>query len=398
MKILLAHNCYRSLGGEDTQFCANKALLNSSGHRVAEYLRHNEEIYSSGWWGKTTLAPRAIWAWDSHQQLREVLQRERPEVAHFHNTFPLISPAAYYACQEANVPVVQTLSNYRLFCSAGTFFRNGKACQECLQHSLWRGVRYGCYQGSRLTTGAVALMLALHRTRGTWMNKVDCYLVPSEFGRRKFIEARLPEEKIAVKPNVVYPDPGVRHETGDYAVFVGRLSKEKGLHTLLLAWERLGGHVPLRIIGDGPLRSELEAEAARQGLSSVRFLGHLPHCQTLAAIKQARLLILPSESYEMFGVVVVEAFTCGVPVLVSGMGGMEEIVEEGCTGLHFRPGEADDLAERVGWSWNHPQQMEEMGRAARAVFEAKYNRECNYRELMRIYEQAIRSHAQVGSQ
>ena len=207
MKILLAHNFYRSLGGEDTQFCANKALLNSSGHRVAEYLRHNEEIYSSGWWGKTTLAPRAIWAWDSHQQLREVLQRERPEVAHFHNTFPLISPAAYYACQEANVPVVQTLSNYRLFCSAGTFFRNGQACQECLQHSLWRGVRYGCYQDSRLTTGAVALMLALHRTRGTWMNKVDCYLVPSEFGRRKFIEAWLPEEKIAVKPNVVLTRP-----------------------------------------------------------------------------------------------------------------------------------------------------------------------------------------------
>ena len=130
-----------------------------------------------------------------------------------------------------------------------------------------------------------------------------------------------------------------------------------------------------------------------RSLSSVRFLGHLPHAQTLATIKQARLLILPSESYEMFGVAVVEAFACGVPVLVSGMGAMEEIVEEGCTGLHFRPGEADDLAERVGWSWNHPQQMEEMGRAARTVFEAKYAMECNYHELMRIYEQAIRSHA-----
>ncbi len=343
MKILLAHSFYRLTGGEDIQFSANKALLSGNGHQVAEYVRHNEEISSYGWWGKTTLAPRAIWAWDSYQQLQEVLQRERPEIAHFHNTFPLISPAAYYACRDAQIPIVQTLSNYRLFCSAAAFFRDGQVCEECVQHSLWRGVRYGCYRGSRLATGAVAFMLALHRTRKTWSELVNCYLVPSEFGRRKFVEAGLPAEKITVQPNIVYPDPGVRHGAGEYAAFVGRLSPEKGLHTLLLAWERLGKDFPLRIVGDGPLRLDLEAEAARRDLSNVCFLGQLSHRPTLTVMKQSRLLIMPSESYEVFPLTIAEAFACGVPVLVSKMGAMEEIVEEGRTGLHFRPGDPDDL-------------------------------------------------------
>ena len=388
MKILLAHSFYRLLGGEDIQFSANKALLSGNGHQVAEYVRHNEEISSYGWWSKTTLAPRAIWAWDSYQQLQEVLQRERPEIAHFHNTFPLISPAAYYACRDAQIPIVQTLSNFRLFCSAATFFRDGQVCEECVQHSLWRGMRYGCYRGSRLATGAVASMLALHRIRKTWTELVNCYLVPSEFGRRKFVEAGLPAEKITVKPNIVYPDPGVRHGAGEYAAFVGRLSPEKGLHTLLLAWERLGKYFPLRIIGDGPLRLDLEAEAARRGLSSVCFLGQLSHRTTLEVMKQSRLLIMPSESYEMFGVTVVEAFACGVPVLVSKMEAMEEIVEDGRTGLHFRPGDPDDLAERVRWGWNHSRQLEDMGRAAREVFEAKYAAEQSYPVLAHVYQQA----------
>ena len=143
MKILLAHSFYRLLGGEDIQFSANKALLSGNGHQVAEYVRHNEEISSYGWWSKTTLAPRAIWAWDSYQQLQEVLQRERPEIAHFHNTFPLISPAAYYACRDAQIPIVQTLSNFRLFCSAATFFpgragvRGVRPAQSLAGCALW---------------------------------------------------------------------------------------------------------------------------------------------------------------------------------------------------------------------------------------------------------------------
>ena len=288
--------------------------------------------------------------------------------------------------------MVQTLHNYRLFCPAATFFRDGHVCEECVQHTLWRSVRYACYRNSRPATATVALMLAVHRRRRTWTRQVDCYIALTEFSRRKFIEAGLPAEKVVVKPNFVHPDPRARNGRGEYALFVGRLSPEKGLHTLLDAWQRLRDRVPLRIVGDGPLRPELEADASRRGLSGVSFDGRLPHDQTLEAMKGARFLVFPSEWYEPFGLTIAEAFACGVPVVASRLGAIEEIVEDGRTGLHFTPGDPDVLAAKVEWAWTHPERMEEMGRAARAEYEAKYTAERNYQMLMDIYQRAIAAH------
>lgn len=391
MRILQAHNLYQQPGGEDTEFRAVQDMLIAAGHQVTEYVRNNKELSDYGLWSKATLAPRAVWAWDSHGHLRALLKREKTEIAHFHNTFPLISPAAYYACREAGVPVVQTLQNYRLFCPAALFFRDGKVCEECFEHSLWRGVRYGCYRGSRLQTGVVALMLAVHRARLTWTRMVNHFIAPSQFARSKLIAAGLPADKIAVKPNLVYPDPGVKNGAGDGVMFVGRLAPEKGLRTLLLAWERLGSRIPLRILGDGPLRAELETEAGRRGLSSISFEGHRPRNETLAAMKSARFLIVPGEWYETFSITTVEAFACGLPVVASRLGAMEEIVEDGRTGLHFQPGNPEDLAEKVNWAWTHSRQTEEMGREARAEYQAKYDAARNYPTLMDIYQQAIRN-------
>ncbi len=388
-KVLLVHNRYQQRGGEDSVMQAEKALLSAAGHEVAEYSRHNDEIVNYGLWQKATLAPRTVWAWDSYRQLKTLLQTEKPDLAHFHNTFPLISPAAYEACREAGVPVVQTLHNYRLFCPAATFFRDGQVCEECVQHSLWRGIRYGCYRNSRPATATVALMLAVHRRRRTWTRQVDCYVALTEFSRRKFIEAGLPAERIVVKPNFVHPDPRARNDRGEYALFVGRLSPEKGLRTLLHAWQRLRDRVPLRIVGDGPLRSELEAGASCRGLSNISFEGRLPRDRTLKAMKGARFLVFPSEWYECFPVTIVEAFACGVPVVASRLGAMEEIVGDGRTGLHFTPGDSDDLAAKVEWAWTHPERMEEMGREARAEYEAKYTAERNYQMLMDIYKRAM---------
>ena len=365
------------------------ALLRAAGHQVLTYFRHNREMDHGTLLAKIATGPKAIWAQDSYRELGALLKREKPDVAHFHNTFPLISPSAYYACLDAHVPVVQTLHNYRLYCPAGTFFRNGGVCEECLEHSLWRGVQHGCYRDSHAGTAAVALMLAAHRALGTWTRGVSCFIAVSEFARGKFVAAGLSPDRILVKPNFVDPDPGERNGLGSYAIFVGRLSAEKGLRTLITAWAQLEKRIPLVIVGDGPLRAELEIEAMRRGMTYVRFEGHLRPKKALAMMKGARLLVFPSEWYETFGMTIVEAFACGIPVICSRLGAMPELVADGRTGLHFSPSAPHDLAEKVRWAWAHLSRLAEMGRAARAEYETKYTAKRNYRHLMDIYERAI---------
>lgn len=389
MKIVITHNHYQQRGGEDAVVEAERDLLLSRGHGVLTYFRHNREIQPNGFFSDARLSLKTVWAQDSHRDLLALLKKERPEVAHFHNTLPLISPAAYYACREAGTPVVQTLHNYRLFCPAATFFREGHLCEECVEHSLLRSLRYGCYRDSRAATAAVTSMLAFHRARHTWTEMVDCYIALTEFSRQKFVAAGLPVEKIVVKPNFVHPDPGPRPSFGEYVVFVGRLSPEKGLHTLLSAWKQLSTRIPLHIVGDGPLLHKLDARKSRLGLSGVIFRGRLSRESTLENIRRARFLVFPSEWYECFPMTLIEAFACGVPVIASRLGAMEEIVADGRTGLLFTPGNAEDLAAKVEWAWTHPQEMEAMGRAARAEYEAKYTAARNYKLMMEIYRSAV---------
>jgi glycosyltransferase involved in cell wall biosynthesis len=399
--ILKVHNLYQQPGGEDESVRSECTMLAQAGHSVIRYSRDNHEIAAYGLIEKISLAPRTVWAWDSCDHIRALLRAEKPDIVHFDNTFPLISPAVYYACKDAGVPVVQTLRNYRLLCPGATFQRGGRICEDCLGHNPWRGVLHGCYRGSHASTAAVALMLSVHRWLGTWNKMVDCYIALTEFARAKFIEAGMPAEKIAVKPNFVYSEqvalnhpPSIANHKSpeDSALFVGRLSPEKGVGTLLAAWQRLRNRIPLRLVGDGSLRVELEAYVRQHDLTNVVFDGRLNQEQTLAAMHRSRFLILPSEWYETFGRVAVEAFACGVPVIASRLGAMEEIVSHGRTGLLFTPGNADDLAAKVAWAWDHPVAMATMGQAARAEYEAKYTPERNYAILMGIYERTLETY------
>jgi glycosyltransferase involved in cell wall biosynthesis len=332
-----------------------------------------------------------VWASDSRSTVGRLLRSDRPDLVHVHNTFPLISPSIYSVCQEERIPVVQSLHNYRLLCPAANFFRDGKPCEECVQHGLLRGVAHACYRNSRVATATVALMLEVHRQKKTWEKMVDLYIALTAFARDKFVEGGLPARKIVVKPNFLSCDPGCGTGAGAYALFVGRSSLEKGLPTLLKAWARLGHPIPLRIIGDSPSQSEMQAMATSQGSADIRFMGRLPREQAIAQIKHARFLVFPSELYETFGLSIIEAFACGVPVIASNLGAMQEIVADGQTGLLFRAGDAQDLAEKVAWAWSHTDFMEELGRNARSVYEANYTAEKNYSALMEIYRQATAS-------
>jgi glycosyltransferase involved in cell wall biosynthesis len=388
MKIVAVYNRYLNRGGEDEVFESEAELLRRHGCTVKLVTEQVTAPRDLG--GKIALALNAVWSRKWYANFQALLKSARPDVVHVHNLVPDISPSVLHACRKAGVAVVHTLHNYRLLCPASIFFRDGHVCEECLQHSLWRGINYGCYQNSRAGTGALAAMLALHRQLATWRRTVDCYVVLSEFARQKFIEGGLPAAKIVVKPNFVDPDPGNGAGGGEYALFVGRLSPQKGVPTLLAGWERLSGCIPLAVIGDGPLAHAVNTAGLCS--PSIRYLGRLTREETLQAMKKARFLVFPSVWYEGFPLTIAEAFACGIPVICSRLGAMREIVEDGRTGLHFQAGNAENLAERVEWAWTHPAEMQVMGRTARREYEAKYTAERNYEMLTKIYHRAMLAH------
>jgi len=389
MKILLVYNQYQEPGGEEVVVRKEGDLLQQAGHEVFEYRRNNSEIKQYSTMARLSLVGRTVWASDSYHEISALLRQNKPQIVHVHNTFPLISPSIFWACRKQQVPVVHTLHNYRLLCPQANFYRAGKPCEDCLDGSFWRGAIHGCYRNSRVETTPVALMLTVHHARKTWMRMVDCYITPTAFARSRFVNAGFPEGQIMVKPNFVDPDPGKRTGDGSYALFIGRVSPEKGANTLLKAWRHVPRSYPLRIVGDGPSRAQLESEAAAAGLSNVTFMGRLPHQQAVEVVKGARFVIFPSELYETFGLGIIEAFACGVPVLVSRLGAMQELVQEGHTGLLFRPGDADDLARTVLRAWTRPEYMSCLGDQGRLEYETKYTAAANYRQLLGIYQQVI---------
>ena len=356
MRILLVHNQYQQLGGEDTIFDTEADLLESYGHQVIRYTTHNDRIKEIN---PLTLAATTVWNHPVYNEIRTLIQREKPQVAHFHNTFPLISPAAYYAASQEGVPVVQTLHNFRLLCANGLFFRDGHVCESCLTNkNPLPGIIHGCYRESRTASAATAMMVKFHDLIGTWLKKVDVFIAYSNFAHQKFIEGGLPAKKIAFKTNFIYPAPEPGTGTGKYALFVGRLAPEKGTQTLLSAWEHLGKSIPLKILGDGPLAPQVAAAAER--LPGVEWLGRRPISEVYELMGEAAFLIISSEWYETFGRVGIEALAKGTPLVVANIGALAELVVPQQNGLTYKPGDTEDLVSQVEWLLNHPQELQQM--------------------------------------
>lgn len=386
MKILLVHNYYQQPGGEDFVFTAESNLLRRHGHEVVEYREDNKRINEMN---RVIVGVNAIWSCSTQRKLVQMLRDIRPDVVHFHNTFLLISPSAYYACQKVGVPVVQTLHNYRLLCPVATLFRQGCVCEDCLNKIFpWPAVLHACYHHSPTETFVIAAMLFIHRWLKTWRKKIDIYIAPSEFTRNIFIKGGFPQEKIIVKPNFIYPDPGLSEKDNQYALFVGRLTPEKGIMTLLEAWQKLE-EIPLKIAGDGPLMDNIQRFLNTNNLKQIEILGQQTHEEVLKLLKEARFLIFPSGWYEVFPLAIIEAFACGIPAIASRSGVMAEIIKDGYNGLHFAPGNVEDLISKVKWAWTHKKEMEDLDKNARKDFEEKYNAEQNYKMLMDIYKFAI---------
>ncbi len=384
LRVLACHNHYQQPGGEDASFEAEVRLLESHGHRVRRFTLHNDAIHEMGRW---TVATRTLWNRRVHGELRERIRRERPDVVHFTNTFPLISPAALHAARREGVPVVQSLRNYRLLCPNALFLRDGAPCEDCLGKRItWPGVLHACYRGDRAASAVVATMLGLHRGLGTWHRAVDLYVTPSEFARRMFVRGGLPEAKIVVKPNFVDPDPGPGCGAAGDVVFVGRLAPEKGVTTLLRAWRHMPRGAALQIVGDGPLAAEVRR--AEEADLRITWRGRLPPAEVQAIVGRAACLVVPSLCYETFGRTGAEAFARGTPVVASRRGAISELVDEGSDGLLFEPGDDRDLAAKLRGLLETPSALPGMRKAAREKFERRYTAAANHAQLMAIYERA----------
>lgn len=378
LNILIAHNAYQQRGGEDSVVEAETELLRSRGHSVVSYFRHNDEISEMP---RLAVAEQTLWSSRTTSELSKLVEEVRPDVIHVHNTFPLISPSLYWAAARHSVPVVQTLHNFRLFCLSALFMRDGRVCEDCMGHVPWRGIVHKCYRDSTSQSTALAGLLVLHRAMGTWQNKVTRYIALNEFCRGKFIEGGLPPERVVLKPNFVdFPVPECRDRAG--FLFVGRLSTEKGIDVLVKATASLPNAV-VRVAGTGP---EGHLLAGVPGLSH---LGALPNEDIRHEMAGASALILPSIWYENFPRTLVEAFGCGLPVIASRIGALAELVEDGVTGLLFEPGDPVDLAAKMRWAAEHPDDLKRMGLAARKHYEENFTADRNYEQLMAIYADAI---------
>jgi glycosyltransferase involved in cell wall biosynthesis len=387
MKILMAHNSYQHQGGEDAVVNAEIELLRNHGHEVEVYRRHNREIDSMP---KMAVAGSTIWSQKTYKEIEQLCNHFQPDLIHGHNTFPLISPAIFWAASHKKVPIIQTLHNFRLICPQAMLLREGKICEDCVGKVPWRGIMRACYRDSALQSGAIVSMLAAHRAIGTYSDHVTAYIALSNFSRDKFIAGGLQPEKIHVKPNFVESRIKPQWTGRDGALFVGRLSFEKGLDVLIEA-EKIRQSLPdqtgnekfIRIIGGGPLEETVKQAFQHQ------YLGHRPSEEVHALMRASQFLIAPSTCYETFGLVAVEAFSCGVPVIASRHGGLAELIKDGVTGLLFTPGDAADLARKIAWARAHPEKMLKMGQAAYTEYTNKYTPEKNYLMLQAIYRDAI---------
>lgn len=384
MRVLIVHNSYRLPGGEDLVVTRESDLLLRHGNEVQFFRRSNRDFRGL----KSPLVGiGATWNQVAFNGIAAQVRSFKPDIVHVHNVFPIVSPAAYYAPTRAKIPVVQTLHNYRLACPSGDHLRNGAVCEDCVgAWAMWPSVLHGCYHNSRLATLGLATSLNIHKALGTFRKRIHAYIAPTDFVRRKLLKAGIPGDRVFVKPNFVDEVPGKNTARSDVALFVGRLSDEKGADIAIDAWRIAQPRTELRIIGDGPLRAKLQSRAT--GLQNVRFLGQLPHNRVLEEMRSSRFIVFPSRCYEAFPLVIVEALAAGLAVVAARGTSAAAILEEDRTALLFALGDASDLAGAVKTLAGDWERSTRMGGHGRADYEARFTGSHNYKLLTAVYEQA----------
>jgi len=386
MKILIIHNHYLEKGGEDEVVNAEVKLLTEHGHRVILYEKSNEQIGNLPFFKKFIFFLTELsFSGAIYREVKKIIRKEKPDIAHLHNIFICITPSVYLALKEENVPVVQSLHNYRFFCIRGTFFYKGAICEKCKNGQYFNAVIQKCWRDSFLLSFFMARLLCKWKP---YLKYVDSYIVLSKFSRDKFIELGLEKQKMYLKTNFLTTEPSGSGQDSDYALFIGRLVDYKGVETLMEAF-KMSPPFNLKIIGDGPLRREVSDLASSHG--NIKWLGKLERDSVFEIIKNSSFLIFSSECYENMPMVIMESFAFSKPVLASNLGAIRELVIDGVNGVLFEPGNASDLAAKISYLLNHDKERTEMGKNANKIYHERFNKEKNFRDLMNIYAETINS-------
>lgn len=400
-RILLVHNYYQIPGGEDTVVANEKKMLEDHGHKVFLYTRDNKELNSFTIFQKLMLPLNTVFSFKTYREICYLIRKRRIDIVHVHNTLNLISPSVFYAAFSCKVPVVNTLHNFRLQCPAGTFYRNHHVCEECMKSGLSCSVQHSCYRGSKLQTLASALTIWLHRLIGTY-RKVN-FICLTEFNKKKLLELNdgkrkvIDERKVFIKPNFT-PEVNklgsqIKKESigalkdKKYYVFVGRVEEIKGIRLLVRAFEKNGQL--LVVVGDGNDSGKISEYLRRKNIDNIIMLGRQERDTVNAIMAHAKAVIVPSLWYETFGMVVIEAYACRMPVIAADFGNVGDLVEDGRTGFKYRQDSSDDLNLAVERMERLDQaDYEQMRQAAYDKYLERYSMEKNYDILKGIYERA----------
>ncbi|MEO0856788.1 MAG: glycosyltransferase [Bacteroidota bacterium] len=390
MRVLYCHTYYQYRGGEDLSFESEVQMLREGGVEVIPFVQHNAQI-GAGVFDRVRAVGRAVYNRQARRDVEALIRKYKPDVMHCNNLFPQISQSIYAPARDLGVPIVQALRNYRTFCANACFYRAGAVCTAChTQRAAFASVRHGCYRDSRAASAVVTAMQLVQRTLQRMDEAVSVYFTPSEFARRVHIDGGYDAERVHVKPNFVHPDLGPGPGDSETFVFVGRLSTEKGIDTLMKAWDGL--RVPLVIVGDGPLRPDVEAFAQAHPMVSYR--GQVDLKEVVALLGDARCLVMPSQWYETFGRTIVEAFSRGTPVIASNLGAMAELVADEHNGLLFEAGNEAALRAAVGRIGHlAPARYASLRAAARQTFTQRFTRASNFERLLELYALALGSRA-----
>jgi glycosyltransferase involved in cell wall biosynthesis len=383
VRVLILHSRYLSgtASGENRVVDDEASLLTEGGHQVDVWSPSPNRAHGLRLVGTAAMA---IWSTDATARVRDLIRRSKAEIVHCHNLFPELSPAVLRAASDEGVAVVVTLHNYRLLCLPATFIRDGRVCEDCLGRTPWPGVLHACYRGSTLGSAALATSLTLHTAFHTF-DRVARYLAVSGFVRRKYVEAGWPENRIEVKSNFAWESPR-REGPGRYFLYLGRLSSEKGVATLLAAWRRSSSR--LLVVGDGPIAGALRADAP----TNVEFRPTVSPADVPNLIREARAVLLPSVCYEAQPRVILEAYAAGVPVLASDLGALPEAVGPD-SGVLVQPGDADAWSDAVGRLLDD-RESERLGQGAWQRWRERYSPERGLTDLEDAYRRAVSS---VGS-
>lgn len=391
-RILMVHNQYRERGGESSVFENEMRGLRERGHDVVVYQQSNESVAGLGPLHKLRVVVEAYGSSATRRDLGELLAKARPDVAIVQNVFPLISPSVYTTLHAHAVPVIQAVYNYRLICPAAELYSQGEICERCVRGSMLNAVTRKCYRDSRVASAWYASIIALHRRLGTFERCIDAFMVPDHFLGRKLAEGGLPAAKMWRNANPFFL-PAAPSNIGHagYVLYVGRLTRPKGVLTAIDAMRLVSCRARLLVVGAGELESEIEQELERDDLRArVSFVGPKWGDELASLIAGAVALLVPSEWYDNLPQVLCQANAAGKPVIASRINGIPEYVVEGVNGLLFEPGDRAALARSIDHLASLPsEQYATLCRTTREHAEAEFDYAAHYERLMRLIETLV---------